>query len=137
MSRPSIILVDDDQAVRSSVEFALEAEGFDVSTFASAECLLAARIAGGCDCLILDYRLPGLDGLALLGRLRAQGIGAPAIIMTSNPSHRLGSQVAQAGALLLEKPLLGDSLAQAVRSVAGAAAGRAGASPGELTPGTA
>jgi FixJ family two-component response regulator len=115
MSRSQILLVDDDPAVRSSIAFALEIEGFDVRAFESAEAVLASRGAGTTACIILDHRLPGIDGLALLDRLRAKGIGAPAIVITSNPNRSLRQRIEDAGARLIEKPLLGDSLATTIR----------------------
>ena len=117
MSRPRILLVDDDPSVRSSIAFALEVEGFDVGAFASAEAVLASRGAAGSACMVLDHRLLGMDGLALLARLRADGIGAPAIVITSNPTRILRQRVDEVGARLIEKPLLGDSLAATIRTM--------------------
>lgn len=112
-----IVLVDDDPAVAHSVAFALEVEGFDVRIHGAAEPLLhelegmegpgrAAEIA----CLILDCHLPGLDGLTLLVRLRARGVACPAILTTTHPPLRLRKDAALAGAVLVEKPLIGDAL---------------------------
>ena len=120
MSRSRILLVDDDPAVRSSIAFALEIDGFDVGTFASAEAVLASRGAVGSACMVLDHRLPGMDGLALLARLRADGVGAPAIVITSNPTRTLRQRVDDAGARLVEKPLLCDSLAATIRTMTAA-----------------
>jgi FixJ family two-component response regulator len=105
-----ILLVDDDPAVRSSLTFALELEGFDVDSFASGEAL--AERAGQPDdaCLVLDYRLPGLDGLSTLALLRSRGVRLPAIIITSNPSRAVRRGATDAGAALIEKPLLCDAL---------------------------
>jgi DNA-binding response OmpR family regulator len=114
-----ILLVDDDPAIRSSLTFALELEGFAVETFETGEAL-AARAARADDaCLVLDYRLPGLDGLAALALLRSRGIGLPAAIMTSNPTRNLRKAVDEAGAALIEKPLLCDALTRAIKSLIG------------------
>jgi len=110
-----ILLVDDDPAVRSSIAFALEVEGFEVKSFASAEAALADGSARQSACIVLDHRLPGMDGLALLARLRAEGVDAPAVIITSNPSRRFEQRVREEGACLIEKPLLRDSLTAAIR----------------------
>lgn len=113
---PNIILVDDDPAIRSSLSFSLELEGFAVSAFASGPELLALEPLPQEGCLVLDYRLPGIDGLQLLGLLRRCGVALPAIIITSTPSRSLRARVAQAGAILVEKPLMCDALASAVRA---------------------
>ncbi len=117
MARPSILLVDDDPAVRSSIAFALGVEGFDVAAFESAEALLADDPGAAHACLVLDHRLPGLDGLTLLAQLQARGDDAPAIIITSNVSQGLRQRVRESGAQLVEKPLLSDALAAAVRAI--------------------
>jgi FixJ family two-component response regulator len=85
MPEPVVLLVDDDPAVRSSIAFALEIEGFAVAAFESAEALFKVEQAPQHACIVLDHRLPGVDGLALLAALRARGDAAPAIIITSNP----------------------------------------------------
>lgn len=114
-----ILLVDDDPAIRSSLTFALELEGFEVESFASGEAL-AERTAQPDDaCLVLDYRLPGLDGLSTLALLRSSGVRLPAIIITSNPSRTVRSSAADAGAALIEKPLLCDALSRHIRMLIG------------------
>ena len=60
-----VLLVDDDEAVRRSLKRLLAANGFRVETFASAEELLDASLPEDTGCLVLDVRLPGLDGLGL------------------------------------------------------------------------
>ena len=117
MAKPQILLVDDDPAVRSSIAFALEVEGFDIQAVANAEALATERLEDPI-CLILDHRLFGMDGLELLAQLRSRGIASPAIIITSNPSRRFRDRVEEAGAHLVEKPLLGDALAGLVRAIA-------------------
>jgi two-component system C4-dicarboxylate transport response regulator DctD len=118
MPRPTILLVDDDPSVRSAIAFALGVEGFHVGAYASAEALLSAAPATGHAGLVLDYRLPGIDGLQLLRRLRERGDRSPAIVITSNPSRRFRDLVTEAGAQLIEKPLLCDALAEALNAVA-------------------
>jgi FixJ family two-component response regulator len=115
-SRPKILLVDDDPAVRASLAFSLELEGFLIETFDCAEELAGRSDLPGHACLVLDYRLPGMDGLTLLKALRRRGIDLPAILITSAPSRGLRSRAAEAGAEVVEKPLLCDALTAAVRA---------------------
>ena len=122
MAPPKILLLDDDPAVRASLQFALELEGFAVESFASAEALTAFAGPDEPACFILDYRLPGIDGLSLLEALRALGVSAPAILITSNPGRGVRQRAAALGTLLVEKPLLGDELTSAIRTLVPVAA---------------
>ena len=114
-SAPMLLLVDDDPAVRASLQFSLELEGFAVETFESGETLLAQAMLASPACLVLDYRLPGIDGLSLLGLLRERGETCPAVIITSNPTRSVRQRTTDAGAALIEKPLLSDGLTAAIR----------------------
>jgi FixJ family two-component response regulator len=113
-SRPKILLVDDDPAVRASLAFSLELEGFLIETFDCGEALARKVEFPANGCLILDYRLPDTDGLSLLKALRGRGIALPAILITSAPTRAVRTRAAEAGAVLIEKPLLCDALSAAV-----------------------
>ena len=116
MSRaPKLLLVDDDPAVRASLQFSLELEGFAVAMFDSGEAVAAAADLDDPACLVLDYRLPGIDGLSLLDRLRARGLACPCVLITTHPSRSVRARATDAGAVLIEKPLLCDSLTAAIR----------------------
>lgn len=117
--RPSVILVDDDPAVAHAVQFSFDLEGLGVSCFRDGESLLGSQWLPLADCLILDHKLPGMDGLTLLGRLRSRGAQFPAILVTSNPRAALRERAAAAGVLIVEKPLLTDALLCAVRGAIG------------------
>ena len=112
---PLLLLVDDDPSVRASLQFSLELEGFKVETFASAEALVARDDLTDHACLVLDYRLPGIDGLTLLNLLRERGETCPAVIITSNPTRGVRERTGNAGAVLIEKPLLTNGLTVAIR----------------------
>jgi two-component system, LuxR family, response regulator FixJ len=114
--RPCILIVDDDAALRSALTFSLELEGFEVEAFESGEALAEHDPIAGPGCLVLDYHLPGMDGLALLALLRARGVALPALIITSLPTRSLAARAAAAGAAIVEKPLLCDALAAAIRA---------------------
>lgn len=114
-SAPMLLLVDDDPAVRASLIFSLELEGFEVEAFDSGETLVAQETLADPACLVLDYRLPGIDGLSLLRVLRERGETCPAVIITSNPTRSVRQRATDAGAVLIEKPLLSDGLTIAIR----------------------
>src|SRR6185369_3031959 len=86
---PTVVVVDDDAALRSALKFAFELDGFRVRTHASAEELLAFPTLPARGCLVLDYRLPGTDALALLKTLRQRGVMLPAILITTQPPAAL------------------------------------------------
>lgn len=116
-SRPIVLLVDDDPAVAHAVQFSFDLEGIEVRSFSDAESLLASGdLPLDSGCLILDYHLPGADGLDLLDRLRAKGVRLPAVLITTNPRKNLSMRAASAGVPIVEKPLLTDALLSAVRS---------------------
>ncbi|MEA1015315.1 response regulator transcription factor [Sphingosinicella sp. LY1275] len=119
----TILLLDDDEAVRASLQFALELHGYKVETFASAEALTAFAGPDEPACLILDYRLPGIDGLSLLDALRRLGVTAPAILITTHPGREVRRRAAAMGTMLIEKPLLGDELTAAIAGLVPASAG--------------
>ena len=120
---PLLLLVDDDPAIRASLQFSLELEGFKVETFASAEALVARDDLADHACLVLDYRLPGIDGLTLLNLLRQRGDTCPAVIITSNPTRAIRQQTGKAGAVLIEKPLLTNGLTAAIQTLINACGG--------------
>ena len=112
---PLLLLVDDDPAVLASLQFSLELEGFEVAAFGSGEMLVAQEKLAEPACLVIDYRLPGIDGLSLLSALRERGETCPAVIITSNPTRSVRQRTTDAGAVLIEKPLLSDGLSVAIR----------------------
>ncbi len=114
-----VAVVEDDEPVLNSLEFALTAEGYRVQAFKTAQAALdSARIADA-DCLIVDYGLPDFDGMTLLRLLRARGIAAPAMIIASSPSAKCLREIEQAGVPLVEKPLTGDALGRQLRAALG------------------
>ncbi len=115
VDRPMVVLVDDDCALTHALEFRLELEGYSVETFGDGESLLEAGYMPREGCLVLDYRLPGMDGLALLARLRGEGVDLPAVLITTHPHQVVCERALAAGAIVVEKPLLGDALLLALR----------------------
>lgn len=113
----SILLVDDDPALCEAIAFALETDDYSVQAYGSGEAALREGAQLQYDCVVIDYRLSGIDGLALLAQFRSRGVSCPAIIITSNPSERLRRQVVNADAYLVEKPLLRGSLVDAIEAL--------------------
>ncbi|RAK62794.1 response regulator [Phenylobacterium kunshanense] len=115
VSRPVVVVVDDDAAVRSSLAFSLDLQGFDVSTCESGEALLSRALPAGGACLVLDERLPGISGMEALRQLRQRDVTLPAILITSHPKPDLRAAAAAAGVPIVEKPLIGDALMTSIR----------------------
>ena len=114
-----IAVVDDDEAVRDSLNFLLTTCGYRVSTYASANEFLAecdlCQVAG----LILDHHMPTLTGLELLARLRAAGRGLPVLLVTGSPSPEIMARAATLGVeRVLEKPVSDAGLFEFVDSLA-------------------
>jgi two-component system response regulator FixJ len=114
-SRSVVIVVDDDPAVRNSLKFSLEIEGFAVQLYASGSELLNEREMPECNCLVVDQRMPGIAGLDLIARLREHAVLAPAILVTSHPNAELARRAAGAKVPIVEKPFLGNALVDLIR----------------------
>jgi two-component system response regulator FixJ len=98
-------LVDDDEAIRRSVGFMLKTSGFHVRSYESGVELLKSASSLEPGCILLDIRMPGMDGLEVQSTLRAKGLGLPVIIMTGHGDVALAVQAMKAGAVdFIEKP---------------------------------
>jgi len=115
----NVLAVVDDPALRASLQFALEVEGFRVDTFATGWELLAKDPLPRQACLLLDHVVPRIDGFQIAVTLRRRGVDFPAILMTADAREDLRRRANAAGLTLLEKPLLGNALAEAVRVALG------------------
>ena len=119
-SDPSIavLVVDDDAAVRNALKFALESEGFQVGTYENASALLVETEPPGPSCLVLDYRMPSIDGLQLFEMLRDRGWNVPTILITAHANGQLRRTAEQLGIdRVLEKPLSNGDLADEIRQL--------------------
>ena len=111
-----VIVVDDDPAVCNALKFAFQIDGYDVRTFDNAEQLLAARDLPARGCLVVDQRMPGIDGLDMIARLRAEGVDLPAVLITT-PTSLVQRRAAAANIPIVEKPLLNSALVDQVREL--------------------
>lgn len=107
---PNIVLVDDDIALRTALTFTLELDGFVVTALGSGEDLLNCTLPDAPACLVLDQNMGGLTGLDSLAQLRSRAIDLPALLITSHPRQSVRDAAAALGAVIVEKPLLGDAL---------------------------
>lgn len=114
--RARLLLVEDDPGVRRSLQLLLRGRGFEVRAYASGLALLADPTALGAVCLVADYRMPEIDGLLILRRLRELGWQGQALLITAFPSARLVDQAMAAGySRVIEKPLVEAALVDAVQ----------------------
>ena len=82
-----VIVLDDDLAVRNSLKFSLEIEGFTVRSYATGAELLDAADPPDCGCLVVDQHMPGMSGLDLHRRLVALGTSIPTVLITAFPGE--------------------------------------------------
>lgn len=114
---PTVVVVDDDADLLAALGFSLELDGLRVIAHRSAESVASGHLPRTNACLVLDYHLPGRDGLDLLAGLRDGGVTLPAILITSHAGPAVRRRARSAGAVLLEKPLLGDALVNAIHAL--------------------
>ena len=119
---PVISIVDDDPSVRRALGRLLQAVGYRVEVFASADEFLDSAPMGRIACLVLDVRLDGMSGLDLHERLAAERTRLPVIVITAHDDPTTRLRVQQAGAAAyLPKPFDGATLLAAVAGAAGPA----------------
>jgi two-component system, LuxR family, response regulator FixJ len=112
----SLLVVDDDAAVRNSLKFSLELEGFNVRVSDGAQEVLAASELDDVDCLIVDQYMPRMTGIELVKRLRRRNNHMPAILITARMDSDLKRRAAAVGiSRVLEKPLSGGALLDGIR----------------------
>ena len=113
--RSRVFVVDDDRSVRTSLATLLESDDYIVETFASAAEYLAKTPYLGPACLVLDVRLPGLDGLALQRQLLEGGKMEQIVFITGHGDIPMGIQAMKRGAIdFLPKPFDDEALLNAV-----------------------
>jgi len=111
-----VLVVDDDAAVRAALKFALELEGFRVRLYDGPAALLAERSLPERGCLVVDFRMPDMDGIALIGVLRSRHVALPAIVISGQVDKVLLRRADQIGvSRVLEKPLSDATLVECIR----------------------
>lgn len=120
MTARTVYVIDDDPGVRESLEALLVTHGHAVVACGSAADFLARFDPAGASCILLDVRLPGMDGLTLLETLGAGRQGVPVVMMTAHGDVPMAARAMRAGAAdFVEKPFAADAL---LESLAGAIA---------------
>ena len=105
-----VLILDDDDAVRNSLKFSLEAEGFRVLEYASPNELLNEGSLPDPSCLIVNYNMPAMNGLEFVARLRDRNLSIPVILATGHLSDNIRRRAAAADVFTIEKPFLGNYL---------------------------
>src|SRR5437879_3210736 len=109
--RGKVYVIDDDAAMRDSLDFLLGAADFDVTLFESAQHFLDALPGVDFGCVVSDIRMPGIDGIELLKLLKANRHAFPVLIMTGHGDVPLAVEAMKLGAIdFLEKPFEDDRL---------------------------
>jgi two-component system response regulator FixJ len=115
-AEPTVVVVDDDEAVRDSLQAMLEAEGFAVETFAAAEDFLESYAPKPDSCLLVDVRMPGMDGIELLTKLATRVNSPPVIMITGHGDVPMAVMAMKLGAVdFVEKPFAAATLERSIR----------------------
>lgn len=117
-ARPTVHVIDDDEAVRRALAMLLRSTGFRAETHVSGLAFLDALARPGrvpTECVLSDVRMPGLDGIELLRRLKERGFPGPIIVMTAHGDVSTAVQAMKAGAIdFIEKPFDDEALLSAI-----------------------
>ena len=120
MSGELILVVDDDDAVRASLRALLETAGYRTTLFRSGADFLEFPDAGLGACVVLDVKMPGLDGLEVQRRLNDRGVALPVVILTGHGDIAMAVHAMRAGAVdFLEKPVSRNRLLASVARAIG------------------
>ncbi|MEO1553277.1 MAG: response regulator [Pseudomonadota bacterium] len=115
-----LILVEDDENVRRAMTMLLRARGYHIDTYRSGTEFLMTHAGHGGDCLLIDYKMPRIDGLEVMRRLRAVQDETPGIMITGYYSESLRQRALDAGyAEILEKPTMPGALVSMIKAAIG------------------
>jgi FixJ family two-component response regulator len=111
----TVFIVDDDASVRDALALMFGVRGYRTALFSSAEDFLGAWRENWAGCLLVDIRMPGMDGLALQDRLIGMGCALPVVVITGHGDVGSARRAFKSNAIdFLEKPLDHDKLIQAI-----------------------
>lgn len=114
--QPTVFIVDDDHAVRESLDLLIRSVGLAAESFPSAQAFLRQYDPGRPGCLVLDVRMPGMSGLELQRHLKERGVCVPVIIITGHGDVPIAVRAMKDGAVeFLEKPFSKQLLLEHVR----------------------
>ena len=114
---PLVHLIDDDEAVRSSLALLIGTVGLRVQTWADPQSFLAGFDRASIGAIVLDVRMPGTSGLTVLEQLLAQGVDQPVILLTGHGTVEMCRRAFKAGAAeFLEKPVNDELLIEALQA---------------------
>ncbi len=112
----TVFVVDDDASILKSLKRLIKSEGHDVKTFTGAREFLEQGSCKGPGCLVLDVRMPGIDGLKLQEKMAEAGLSMPIVFITGYGNIPMSVKAMKAGAVdFLEKPCDGPALLTAIR----------------------
>ncbi len=116
LSKATVFVVDDDQAMRNSLKWLIESVGVHVESYPSADEFLARFQSGRSGCLVLDVRMPGMSGLDLQEHLAEHNIKIPVVIITGHGDVPMAVRAMKHGAIdFIEKPFNDEVLLDAIR----------------------
>ncbi|KRP93709.1 nitrogen fixation protein FixJ [Bradyrhizobium pachyrhizi] len=117
MTARRILVIDDDDAMRDSLAFLLDISGFWVATHETATAFLNDIASGPVDCVVSDIRMPGMSGLELVRKLKADRIDCPVVLITGHGDVSLAVEAMKAGAVdFIEKPFEDEVLLRAINA---------------------
>jgi len=116
-TKPMVHIVDDDNAVRDALSLLMKSEDIPANIYASAEEFLEDQAQFKMGCLLLDVRMPGMNGLQLLNLLKEQDVAIPVIFITGHGDVGMAVKAMKAGAYdFIEKPFNNDRLLSVVNN---------------------